>query len=109
VFQPHQVSRTRALMEGFVAALALADECLIAPIYAARESQGPQTVSVAAELTSRVVGAGGRARYVADLDRIVATLDDEARPGDVVLTMGAGDIDQVHHELTRLLQRNRAS
>ena len=53
--------------------------------------------------------AGGRVRLCADLDQIMRTLDDEARPGDVVMTMGAGDIDRVHHEFTRRLQRDRAS
>ena len=109
VFQPHQVSRTRALFAEFAASLARADEVLLAPVYAARETNDGSAESVARELALAISDAGGRARFCADLDQITRTLDDEARPGDVVMTMGAGDIDRVHYEFTRRLQRNRAS
>jgi UDP-N-acetylmuramate--alanine ligase len=68
-----------------------------------------RSVLLARELARSIAATGGRARFCADLDRIFATLDDEARPGDVVITMGAGDIDRVHHEFTRRIQRYRAS
>jgi UDP-N-acetylmuramate--alanine ligase len=109
VFQPHQVSRTRALLQPFVESLAAADELLIAPVYAARERTDAETEILSRELVARIAALGGKARFCGDLDRIVATLDDEARPGDVVLTMGAGDIERVHHELTGRLQRHLAS
>jgi UDP-N-acetylmuramate--alanine ligase len=109
VFQPHQISRTEALFGEFTESLGLADEVLLAPIYVAREVADGRSVSLAQELARSIVAAGGRARFCADLDRILATLDDEARPGDVVITMGAGDIDRVHHEFTRRIQRYRAS
>jgi len=109
VFQPHQISRTEALFGEFAGSFALADEVLLAPIYAAREVADRRCVSLARELARSIVAAGGRARFCADLDRILATLDDEARPGDIVITMGAGDIDRVHHEFTRRIQRYRAS
>ena len=109
VFQPHQISRTRALFGEFAASLARADEVLLAPVYAARETHEGSAESVARELALAVSDAGGRARFCGDLDQIKRTLDDEARPGDLVMTMGAGDIDRVHHEFTRRLQRHRAS
>ena len=109
VFQPHQISRTEALFDEFAQSFVLADEVLLAPIYAAREIGGSRAGSLARELALSITAAGGRARFCADLDRISATLDDEARPGEVVMTMGAGDIDRVHHEFTRRVQRNRAS
>lgn len=109
VFQPHQVSRTRALLQPFAESLAAADELLIAPVYAAREQRDAETEILSREIVSRIAALGGKARFCGDLDRIVATLDDEARPGDVVLTMGAGDIERVHHELTGRLQRHLAS
>ena len=105
VFQPHQVSRTTALMREFAASFADADEVLIAPIFAARESIGPSE-STADELVRRIVDHGRKARFIPSLDRILATLDDEARPGDVLLLMGAGDIDRVHHEFARRLRRD---
>jgi UDP-N-acetylmuramate--alanine ligase len=109
VFQPHQISRTESLFEEFVGSFVLADEILLAPVYAAREIADARASSLAQDLADSIAAAGGRARFCADLDRISATLDDEARPGDVVMTMGAGDIDRVHHEFTRRVQRNRAS
>ncbi len=109
VFQPHQVSRTRALFREFAESLTLADELLIVPVYAARETSDANADFVAKELALSIAAAGGLRRFCPDLDRIMVTLDDETRPGDVVMTMGAGDIDRVHHEFTRRLQRNRAS
>ena len=109
VFQPHQVSRTRALLREFAESFELADELLIAPVYAARETSDANHDFIAQELAQLIAASGGRARFCPDLDRIRATLEDEARPGDVVMTMGAGDIDRVHHEFTRRLQRNLAS
>jgi UDP-N-acetylmuramate--alanine ligase len=109
VFQPHQLSRLRALFTEFSESLALADELLIAPVYAARETVDSTAERLVQELVHSIADAGGRARYCADLDRIMATLEDEARPGDVVMTMGAGDIDRVHYEFHRRVQRNRAS
>lgn len=109
VFQPHQVSRTMALMAEFAASFSAADEIVIAPVFAARESLSDEPVVVAEELAERVQKCGKRARFCASLDRILATLDDEARPGDVVITMGAGDIDRVHHEFTRRVSRRHTA
>jgi UDP-N-acetylmuramate--alanine ligase len=109
LFQPHQVSRTAALMEEFAVSLSRADETLVVPVFAARETVDREPDLMAKELTARVVGAGGRARFAAGLDHAVATLDDELEPGDVLITMGAGDIGQVHHAFTRRLQRHHAS
>ena len=99
----------RALLPEFAASFERADQVLIAPVYAAREISGDETDSLAQSIGGRDYRAGRPARFCGDLDRIAATLDDEARAGDVVITMGAGDIDQVYHEFTRRLQRNRAS
>jgi UDP-N-acetylmuramate--alanine ligase len=109
VFQPHQVSRTRVLLREFGESLALCDELLLVPVYAAREREDASTAALSRELALSVAAAGTPARFCADLDRIRMTLEDEARPGEVVITMGAGDIDQIHYEFTRRLQRNRAS
>lgn len=107
-FQPHQVSRTLALMDDFAAGFGEADEVLIGPVFAARETT-EAAAAASRELAHRIALRGVRARFVPSLDRIAATMQTEARPGDVFLTMGAGDIDRVHHEFTGRLQRHHAS
>ena len=109
VFQPHQVSRTRALFREFSASLALADEVLVSPVYAAREQVEREPVELAEALAKRVRMSQGRGRFVSSLDHVVSTLETDARPGDVVVMMGAGDIEQVRDELCRRIQRNHAS
>ncbi len=97
VFQPHLYSRTALHGEALGAALAAADLAVIAPIYGARELPLP---GVTAELVVRAAAKAG-ATVVAVRDR--AGLTDEVRrllrPGDVVLTMGAGDVTRVGREL----------
>jgi len=91
VFQPHLYSRTRIFAAEFGAALALADEVVVLDVYAAREDPEP---GVTGKLVADAV-PGGAARYVeaaADVPRVVASF---AAPGDLVLTMGAGDVTQL--------------
>ena len=91
VFQPHLYSRTRIFATEFGAALALADEVVVLDVYAAREDPEP---GVTGKLVADAV-PGGAARYVeaaADVPRVVASF---AAPGDLVLTMGAGDVTRL--------------
>ncbi|HEX4090016.1 MAG TPA: UDP-N-acetylmuramate--L-alanine ligase [Trebonia sp.] len=91
VFQPHLFSRTRIFAAEFGAALGLADEAVVLDVYAAREDPEP---GVTGRLVADAV-PGGAARYVphfADVPAVVAAL---AEPGDLVLTMGAGDITKM--------------
>lgn len=90
VFQPHTYSRTRDLFEQFGEAFADADEIIIADIYAARESDDG-TVS-AAMLADRIAKAGKSARYIGDFDAIRAYLEQNCKPGDLLMTIGAGDV-----------------
>lgn len=90
VFQPHLYSRTRIFATEFGAALGLADEAVVLDIYAAREDPEP---GVTGRLVADAVPGG--AHYVpefADVPKVVAAL---AAPGDLVLTMGAGDITRM--------------
>ncbi len=93
-FQPHQVSRTLALMDDFAASFVDADEVLIVPVFAARERVLHEPVLASQELVRRINSRGVSARFVESLDRIKATLDHAARPEDVLILMGAGDIDR---------------
>jgi UDP-N-acetylmuramate--alanine ligase len=90
VFQPHLYSRTRIFAAEFGVALGLADEVVVLDVYAAREDPEP---GVSGRLVADAVPGG--ARYVAAFDeapRLVASI---AAPGDMVLTMGAGDITRL--------------
>jgi len=87
-FQPHLFSRTRIFAAEFGAALGLADEAFVLDVYAAREDPEP---GVSGLLIAEAV-PGGRARFIPERGDLPAAVAAAARPGDVVLTMGAGDI-----------------
>ena len=87
VFQPHTYSRTRAFARDMAAALSLADLVLVTEVYAARESD-PGDVS-GREIAARLPPPAG---YAATLEEALPWLEEHLRPGDVVLTLGAGDI-----------------
>jgi UDP-N-acetylmuramate--alanine ligase len=103
VFQPHQASRTRRLLGDFAAALAEADEAWIAPIYYARDREEDRRWVTAADLAAAVDRAGGRATAFPGLDAIVDHAERAARDGDAVVTMGAGNVDEVARGLARRL------
>ncbi|VAX40073.1 UDP-N-acetylmuramate--L-alanine ligase [hydrothermal vent metagenome] len=103
-FQPHQVSRTKALMNKFSESFNEADNILIAPVFAAREELNEELETISSQLAEKISLKGNAVKGTLSLDQIVTTLEDEGRPGDVLITMGAGDIDRVHHELTNKLQ-----
>ncbi|HWS59205.1 MAG TPA: UDP-N-acetylmuramate--L-alanine ligase [Actinotalea sp.] len=86
LFQPHLYSRTRTFAEAFARALALADVVVVTAVYAAREDPDPAVTG--ALIADRVPGG----RYVADKQVAAATLARAARPGDLLLTVGAGDV-----------------
>src|SRR5579859_3303522 len=88
IFQPHLFSRTRIFAAEFGAALGLADEAVVLDVYAAREDPEP---GVSGRLIARAV-PGGRARFIPDRADLPAAVAAAARPGDLVLTMGAGDV-----------------
>ena len=87
VFQPHTYSRTAALLDGFAAAFDDADHVLVTSIYAAREHD---TLGISgADVVARMDHPD--TRYVETLDGAVTILLKRIRPGDVVITLGAGD------------------
>jgi UDP-N-acetylmuramate--alanine ligase len=103
-FQPHLYSRTRDFAADFGAALGLADEVVVLEVYGAREDPEPGVngglVADAVPLPAEHV------HYVprwADVPPVVAGL---ARPGDLVITMGAGDVTVLGPEILRLLEQD---
>jgi len=100
VWQPHTYSRTRALLSEFAQAFDRADHVLVLPIYAARERDtlGLSSADVVAQMRHP------DARLVGSLEEAVVVLATEVQPGDVVLTLGAGDGDRVGEWLLVALQ-----
>jgi UDP-N-acetylmuramate--alanine ligase len=99
LFQPHQIARTRRLLAEYGQSLLLADEAWIAPVFTAREANADGAVAWSERVARSCREAGGAARSFDTLDRMPPTLEDEARSGDVLLTIGAGNIHRIHHEL----------
>ena len=94
-FQPHTYTRTRALFDDFVRELRTVDLAVLGEIYAAREQN---TLGISArDLAERIDGAV----FFKTLPEIAAFLKKTARPGDVVLTVGAGDIYRVADMITK--------
>lgn len=98
-FHPHLYSRTKALMADFAAAFADADDVVIAPIFAARETPDP---SVTSEVLAEKIRAHGKTARALDLfEDIEKYLRANSASGDIVITMGAGDIYKVGEALVR--------
>jgi UDP-N-acetylmuramate--alanine ligase len=103
-FQPHRYSRTEQLMHAFGPALRDADEIVLTDIYAASEEPIPGvTIEALAEAVQR--GSGKPVRLVKKLEDVVKTLVEIAKPGDAVITLGAGSIGHVPKRLVEALGR----
>ena len=100
-FQPHLFSRTRDFAREFGAALAAADALYLAEIYPSREQPIPGVT--AALIADAVSAAGGRLAWRGERAHLADALARDVREGDVVLTMGAGDITRTGPELLRRL------
>ncbi|WP_066944783.1 UDP-N-acetylmuramate--L-alanine ligase [Streptomyces lushanensis] len=101
VFQPHLFSRTQELATEMGQALALADASLVLDIYPAREDPLPGVTS--ALITDAAEAAGATVTAVSDKSAVADAVAGMAGPGDLVLTMGAGDVtDLGPHILARL-------
>ncbi len=109
VFQPHQVSRTRHLMNDFAQSFTQADEIIVPDVYCARESDAEYGSAGSRELVDRICRTGGRARYLPSFQAVADHLSQSLVAGDLVMTMGAGDIWKVADELVeRFCQSNGA-
>ncbi|MBX3390151.1 MAG: UDP-N-acetylmuramate--L-alanine ligase [Phycisphaeraceae bacterium] len=95
VFQPHQHSRTRHLLEEFAQSFSGADMVLVPDIYFVRDSQEERAKIGAQDLVGRLTDRGVDASHVQTFDKIVEKLEAICRPGDLVVVMGAGPVYEV--------------
>jgi UDP-N-acetylmuramate--alanine ligase len=98
-FQPHRYTRTRDLFEDFVDVLSSCDVLLLADVYAAGEAP---IVGADGRSLARSLRAAGKVEpvFVQAIADMPAAIINAARDGDVVITMGAGSISGVPHQLT---------
>ncbi len=92
LFQPHLFSRTKQFASEFGQALDLADDVVVTAVYAAREDPDPL---VSGQMLVDAVPTADKARYVADRVQAAHAVAAAARPGDLVLTVGAGDVTEL--------------
>ncbi|BDR53269.1 UDP-N-acetylmuramate--L-alanine ligase [Bombiscardovia nodaiensis] len=107
LFQPHLFSRTQIFAREFASALAAADDVIVTGVFPARELQsdfpdiGPQTIVQAfqeldnGQDSGRMERSAGRFEAVSDMNRAARRLAERAQAGDVLLTVGAGDITRM--------------
>lgn len=100
VFQPHTYSRTKALLKDFAQALSLADKIVLADIYAARETD---TLGVSSRtLQEEIEKLGHECYYFPSFDEIENFLLENCINGDLLITMGAGDVLKIGESLLGL-------
>ena len=98
VFQPHQHSRTRFLLDQFASSFREADEIVVPHIYFVRDSEVEKTRVSAQDLVDRMREKGASARHIGSFDEIVSYLEQTCEDGDLVLTMGAGPVNRIAHD-----------
>lgn len=98
VFQPHTYSRTKDLLEDFKRSLKIADEVILADIYAARETD---TLGVSSKMLAQSIGG----KYFDSFEKIATYLAQNAKSNELVITMGAGDVYKIGTLLKDLLSR----
>ena len=97
VFQPHTYTRTKAFLKDFAKALTLADHVVLADIYAARETD---TLGISSEvLQKEIQGLGHECYYFPTFDEIENFLLEKCINGDLLITMGAGDVHKIGENL----------
>lgn len=102
IFQPHRYSRTQAFLQDFATALDIADETILLEIYAASEAVIP---GVSAQL---IVDQMRKGRFIPNFIEASDWMIDNAKPGDVILTLGAGDVNSLAPIITEGLSRKYA-
>jgi UDP-N-acetylmuramate--alanine ligase len=108
VFQPHRYSRTQSLLEEFGRSFVLADKVIITEIYAAGEAS-IQGVDGAVVAESLIRHGHPDVTFAPRLDKIPALLREIVQPGDIILTLGAGDVGKVGQKFTQSWKKQQAA
>ena len=109
VFQPHQASRTARLLDELAASLQNADMVMVAEVFRAREGPPQPGEATAADLYCRARALGARGAAAHTFEEITATLEIRLLPGDVLATLGAGDIGRIGHGFLERFREDRAA
>lgn len=97
VFQPHTYSRTKAFLKDFAQVLSTAEHVVLADIYAARETD---TLGISSrDLQREILASGGDCHYFPSFDEIENFLLENCTAGDLLITMGAGDVHKIGENL----------
>ncbi len=99
VFQPHQHSRTRFLLNQFAQSFSCADEIIVPHIYFVRDSEAEQHRVSAQDLVDKLIEKGSSAKHIDNFDDIVKHLQYTSRDGDLIVIMGAGPVTSIAHNL----------
>jgi len=102
IFQPHTYTRTKTLINDFASSFQYADRVIVTDIYAARERDPGDIHSK--DLSHAIEGYHQAVQYMSSFDVVVEYLEQHIQPGDLVLTMGAGDIYKVGEKLLSKLK-----
>ena len=102
VFQPQRYTRTAQFIDGFAQALSQADLVLIAPLYAAGEAPIPGVSSAALAQAVQDLAPLSRVEVATSLDELARQVANTSMEGDLVLAMGAGDVNSLWERLHRL-------
>lgn len=108
VFQPHLYSRTKALYEDFARSLLLSDVVIVTEIYPAREEPIPGITGRLITTATRSMGHE-QTYWIPRKEDVVETLKNVVKPGDMVITLGAGNIWQVCNEYVSYLKKEIVS
>jgi UDP-N-acetylmuramate--alanine ligase len=106
IFQPHQYSRTRFLLDDFAESFKLADITIVPEIYFVRDSLSAKKDINAQILVDRIKASGNEAIFIDNFAAICDYLQNNLTDGDVVVSMGAGDIWKVADEYIQRVGRN---
>jgi UDP-N-acetylmuramate--alanine ligase len=104
VFQPHQASRTRRHLREFAESLKIADRVYVPDIFHARDSEAMRGSVHALDLVRTAANVGVDVVYVERLDDVAAEILSEIRVGDLIVTMGAGNVTEVSRDLADRLR-----